>query len=66
MSKKLGKKLKDYRLGRGMTVQKMAERLGVPKRTYEEWESGRRHPWQPGLMLIKRILRIENGRRENV
>ena len=37
-------KIKEARLEAGLTQQSLAESLEIPKRTIEEWESGRRNP----------------------
>jgi len=39
----------------GMTQRKLSEILGIPKRTIEEWEGGRRNPpdWAKKLILEK-------------
>lgn len=42
------------RQARGITQAQMAEELGVPRRTLEEWLQGRRYPKTPGQTLIKR------------
>jgi len=38
-----------------MTQRKLSEILGIPKRTIEEWEGGRRNPpeWVKKLVLEK-------------
>ncbi|UXZ55640.1 helix-turn-helix domain-containing protein [Halomonas sp. 7T] len=41
---------------RGITQAQMAEELGVPCRTLQEWLQGRRYPKRPGLTLLKRWL----------
>ena len=37
-------KIKEARLLAGLTQAAMSEKLNIPKRTIEEWESGRRTP----------------------
>lgn len=37
-------KLKNYRKANNLTIQQMADKIGVPKRTYEEWEAKRHAP----------------------
>lgn len=39
---------------RGITQAKMAEEVGVSRRTLEEWLQGRRYPKGPGMTLIRR------------
>lgn len=36
--------IKEARLAAGLTQQAMSDLLGIPKRTIEEWEAGRRVP----------------------
>jgi transcriptional regulator with XRE-family HTH domain len=36
--------LKEFRTSRKMTQQRFANYIGVPRSTYESWESGRRKP----------------------
>lgn len=38
------KALKEARAAAGMTQQKMADRMLIPKRTIEKWETGERTP----------------------
>ena len=40
--------LRDWRTRRGYTQEQAAAWLRVPLRTYQEWEQGRREPWQTG------------------
>ncbi|WP_167408779.1 helix-turn-helix domain-containing protein [Vreelandella sulfidaeris] len=46
---------------RGITQVKMAEELGVPCRTLEEWLQGRRYPKGPGQTLLKRWAEKHKG-----
>lgn len=41
---------------RKITQAQMAEELGVPCRTLEEWLQGRRYPRGPGISLLKRWI----------
>ena len=44
------------RLKAGLTQQEMSELLGIPKRTIEEWEGGRRKcPEYTKKMVIKEL-----------
>ena len=56
------KKLKNARAEVGISQQKMSDLLGIPKRTIEEWETGRRKPpkWVERLVIeeVKRIPEI--------
>ena len=36
--------IKEARIAAGLTQQEMSERLGIPKRTIENWEQGNRVP----------------------
>ena len=50
------KEIKEARLKAGLTQQKMSELLGIPKRTIEEWEGGRRRcPEYTKKMVIKEL-----------
>ena len=37
-------KIKEARLSAGLTQEAMAEKLGIPKRTIQDWETKRRNP----------------------
>lgn len=47
--------LKAWRASAQLSQSEAAERLGVPKRTYEGWESGRK-PAQ--LEVVRKLLRL--------
>jgi len=50
------KEIKAARLKAGLTQQKMSVLLGIPKRTIEEWEGGRRKcPEYTKKMVIKEL-----------
>lgn len=50
------KEIKEARLKAGLTQKKMSELLGIPKRTIEEWEGGRRRcPEYTKKMVIKEL-----------
>ena len=51
------KEIKAARLKAGLTQQKMSVLLGIPKRTIEEWEGGRRSCPEYTKKLILRDLR---------
>lgn len=51
-------KLKNYRKANKLTVQQMADRIGVPKRTYEDWEAARRSPDKFKQSAVLQILGI--------
>jgi len=44
--------VRQWRKARGLTRADAARRLGVPYRTLEDWEAGRRTPRGLGLELI--------------
>lgn len=37
-------RIKEARISADLTQDAMAERLGIPKRTIQDWEAGRRNP----------------------
>lgn len=47
--------IKDARLRSGLTQQQMSDRLGIPKRTIENWEGGQRScpEWAERLIIDK-------------
>jgi DNA-binding transcriptional regulator YiaG len=47
--------IKDARLRSGLTQQQMSDRLGIPKRTIENWEGGQRScpEWAEKLIIEK-------------
>lgn len=47
--------IKDARLRAGLTQQQMSDRLGIPKRTIENWEGGQRScpEWAERLIIDK-------------
>lgn len=47
--------IKEARLNAGLTQKAMSELLEIPKRTIEDWESGRRNcaPWAEKLIVEK-------------
>lgn len=46
---------------RRITQVKMAEEMGVPHRTLEEWLQFRRMPQAPGTTLIQRWMEVHRG-----
>lgn len=53
------KEIKEARLKAGLTQKKMAELLGIPKRTIEEWEGGRmRCPGYTQKMIVEELKRM--------
>lgn len=52
--------MKDFRLSTGLSQSKFAEYFGIPVRTLQEWEQGRRKPPEYLLELLKRIWKLES------
>lgn len=48
--------VKDIRSRTGLSQQKFSEKYEIPKRTIEEWESGRRTPPDYVLKMLARIV----------
>lgn len=46
---------------RGITQAQMAEEIGVPRRTLEEWLQFRRYPRGPGTTLLERWMDEHRG-----
>lgn len=46
-------KLKGLRKKHGLTQKALSEKLGIPKRTIENWEGGQRKPPQWVINLIE-------------
>ena len=44
ITKTFPERFKEARYATGLSVQKIAERMLIPKRTLEKWESGERTP----------------------
>lgn len=58
-------RIKEARTSAGFTQKRINELLGIPARTIQEWESGRRTPapWLEDMVVreIERIAKDENG-----
>ena len=52
-------KIKELRLASGMTQKGFAEYFGIPKRTIEDWESGKRKPPEYTVRLLEYKLKKE-------
>ncbi len=55
-------KIKEARISANLTQDVMAEKLGIPKRTIQDWEAGRRNP--PDYverLVIAELERIKNN-----
>lgn len=61
MDKTFAEELRATRTNAGWSRPKMVERVGVPLRTIEDWESGKRIPpeYVQRLVLDRLILEIE-------
>lgn len=53
-----GKRLRDTRLKKGYTQQKMADMLGIALRSYQKYEQGERQPSLSTLVHISDILNV--------
>lgn len=51
--------LKQWRNRLGLTQAEHARLLGIPKRTYSNWEKGTRMPPAAGVVLIELLQMIE-------
>jgi len=56
--------IKKLRKELGMTQQGFAERYGIPKRTVENWESGKSAPVDWAMGLLQRVVREDIEERE--
>ena len=52
--------MKEFRLSTGLSQSKFADYFGIPVRTLQEWEQGRRNPPVYLLGLLKRIWKLES------
>lgn len=52
--------MKSFRLFTGLSQSKFAEYFGLPIRSLQEWEQGRRNPPEYLLELLKRIWILEH------
>ena len=51
--------IKEIRTAAGLTQAAMAARFGIPKRTIENWEGGKREPPEYVVRMIAEILKIK-------
>ena len=52
--------MKEFRLSTGLSQSKFAEYFGLPVRSIQEWEQGRKNPPSYLLELLKRIWNLES------
>lgn len=64
MSQTFAEELRAIRTGAGWSRPKMVERVGVPLRTIEDWESDKRTPpeYVQRLVLDRLLLEIEKDK----
>lgn len=56
------KELKEARNAAGLSQQKMSDKLGIPKRTIENWEAGKRKcPEWIARLIIDKLKTIKNN-----
>ena len=55
-----GDAMRDFRLSTGLSQSKFAEYFGLPVRSIQEWEQGRKNPPSYLLELLKRIWNLES------
>ena len=53
--------IKEIRAMTGLSQAKFAERYGIPKRTLEDWEAGRRKPAEYFLRLLEKDVKKREG-----
>lgn len=53
-----GKKLKEFRVAKGLSQQKLAEELGFCNQTISFWESGSREPDLDTLLKISHYFSV--------
>lgn len=55
-------KIREARIAAGLTQDAMAEKLGIPKRTIQDWEAGRRIPPEyVERLVVAELERIKNN-----
>lgn len=58
--KEVETEVKNFRISTGLSQSKFAEYFGIPVRTLQEWEQGRRTPPDYLIELLKRIWKLES------
>ena len=58
--------IRDARKAAGLTQQGVTDTLGIPKRTLQDWESGRRTPpgWAAAL-VVEKLEQIAKDNKKN-
>ena len=59
MEQGFSERLREYRKGKGLTQQELADLLGVSNKTVSRWESGGGYPDVPLLVSLARALGVE-------
>ena len=59
LNKNIGKRIRDIRKSRDISIEKMAESLKVSYSTYQRIESGETNSWVTYLERISNILNVE-------
>lgn len=54
--------VRELREGLGLSRADFARRYGIPYRTVEDWEAGRRTPAPWALALLERVIQAEKDR----
>lgn len=63
--KAFSEEFKKIRTSMGMSQSEMASYLGMPRRTWQDWEQGKRIPPTYLLEWIKKIVEYENKEKQN-
>lgn len=60
------KPIRDARKAAGLSQQDVTDALGIPKRTLQDWESGRRTPpgWAEAL-VVEKLGKIAQDNKKN-
>lgn len=58
MKKRIGKKIKDLRMQKGITQEKLAQKLDVDYKTISLWECGKAYPQKQNLIKICEYFNI--------
>lgn len=58
--------IKEIRSISGLTQQAFSEKYGIPKRSIENWESGKRNPPAYVINLLERVVKEDFFVKKNV